>query len=58
MSSGSRAPRSPVDAAWFVAWVDRVREATERYPDWNSPAEKARVLAQIAAARARFEQLR
>ena len=55
---GGRAPRSAVDAAWFVAWVDRVREATERYPDWNSPAEKARVLAQIAAARARFERLR
>ena len=53
-----RAPRSPADAAWFSAWIDRVREATERHPDWNSPAEKAAVLARLAAARAVYERLR
>jgi TolB protein len=52
-----RVPRSPADAAWFSAWIDRVREATERYPDWNSPAEKAAVLARLAAARAVYERL-
>ena len=53
-----RAPRSSADAAWFGAWIDRVREATERYPDWNSPAEKAAVLARLAAAHAVYERLR
>jgi hypothetical protein len=52
-----RAPRSPADAAWFAAWIDRVREATERHPDWNSPAEKAAVLARLTAARAVYARL-
>ena len=52
-----RKPRSSADAAWFAAWIDRVREATERHPDWNSPAEKAAVLARLAAARAVYERL-
>ena len=55
---GGRAARSPADAAWFSAWIDRVRETTERYPDWNSPAEKASVMARLAAARAVYERLR
>ena len=57
-ASSGRCSRSAFDAAWFVAWMDRVREAIERYREWKSPAGKARVLAQIAAARERFEQLR
>ena len=52
-----RAPRSPADAAWFAAWIDRVRESTDRHPDWNSPAEKAAVLGKLAAARAVYERL-
>jgi TolB protein len=53
-----RAPRSAADAAWFSAWIDRVAEATARHPDWNSPDEKAAVLARLAAARAVYERLR
>jgi hypothetical protein len=53
-----KAPRSPADAAWFGAWIDRIRETTDRYPDWNSPAEKAGVLARLAAARQVYERLR
>ncbi|MBS0373434.1 MAG: CehA/McbA family metallohydrolase [Proteobacteria bacterium] len=53
-----RAPRSPADAAWFMAWIDRVREATERHPDWNTPGERQGVLDRLASARAVFERLR
>ncbi len=53
-----RAPRSPADAAWFSAWVDRVRDAAERHPDWNSPAEKISALARLSAARAVYERMR
>jgi hypothetical protein len=55
---GGQPPRSPADAAWFGAWIDRIRDTTERYPDWNSPAEKAGVLARLAAAGAVYERLR
>ncbi len=41
VSVAGKAPRSPADAAWCSAWIDRIREATERHADWNSPAEKA-----------------
>ncbi|TLY61851.1 MAG: hypothetical protein E6K52_06840 [Gammaproteobacteria bacterium] len=43
--------RSPADADFFVAWIDRVGESTGAYPDWNSPVEKAHVMGQLAAAR-------
>jgi TolB protein len=54
--AGERA-RSRADAAFFIAWIDRVIESTTAYPDWNSPAEKAGVLAQLQAGRAVFEHL-
>jgi len=50
-------PRSPEDAAYFVAWIDRVAEATAHYPDWNSPAEKEAMLKRLAEARAVYEKL-
>jgi hypothetical protein len=50
-------PRSPEDAAYFAAWIDRVAEATSHYPDWNSPAEKEAVLKRLAEARAVYEKL-
>jgi TolB protein len=51
-------PRSRADAEYFMAWIDRVTESTERYPDWNSPADKARVLGTLSAARAVYAGLR
>jgi dipeptidyl aminopeptidase/acylaminoacyl peptidase len=53
-----RPPRSPEDAEYFLAWLDRLREDVERYPDWNSPAERAHVLQQVSDARKVFENLR
>jgi Tol biopolymer transport system component len=47
-------PRSPDDARYFAAWVDRMTETTSAYPDWNSAAEKLRVLERLAQAKAVF----
>jgi TolB protein len=52
-----RPPRSPVDARYFVAWIDRISETTSLYPDWNSESEKATVLEHLAEARAKFVAL-
>jgi TolB protein len=46
-----RKPRSPDDARYFAAWVDRMTETTAAYPDWNSAAEKRRVMDRLAQAK-------
>jgi TolB protein len=51
-------PRSPEDAAYFLAWLGRLQEDVELYPDWNLPEERAHVLQQVADARKVFEKLR
>ncbi len=50
-------PRSPSDAEFFVAWVDRVTAATSAYPDWNNAEEKAHVLGLLGQARAVYQKL-
>lgn len=52
-----RAPRSASDARYFRAWIDRVRETTAAYADWNSPAEKSRVLERLSQADAVYADL-
>ena len=54
--AGAR-PHSGADARYFVAWIDRVTAATGAYPDWNTAAEKAAVLAELGAARAVYTRL-
>ncbi|MBV8144636.1 MAG: hypothetical protein JO184_06485, partial [Gammaproteobacteria bacterium] len=44
-------------ARYFIAWIDHLAEVTGRYPDWNSAAEKAAVLKQLADARAVYVKL-
>ena len=51
------APRSPEDARYFVAWIDRLLSTTDAWPEWNSAAEKAAVLQQLKDARAVYERL-
>ena len=51
-------PRSPQDARYFVAWIDRVTDSTSQYPDWNSPEEKEAVLGKLREAKEVFEKLR
>lgn len=50
-------PRSPSDAAYFRAWVDRIASEVDRYPHWNTPSEKTAVMSQLAAARAVYVKL-
>jgi len=54
---GGAKPRSPDDARYFSAWIDRVAEATTAYPDWNNAAEKRGVLEKLQQAKAVFIEL-
>jgi TolB protein len=49
--------RSPEDARYFSAWIDHLLQVTERYPDWNSAAQKAGALKQLRDARAVYQRL-
>jgi dipeptidyl aminopeptidase/acylaminoacyl peptidase len=44
--------RSPENARYFLAWIDRLRAFVERHPGWNTEGEKQEVLNRLAAARA------
>jgi TolB protein len=54
---GGLLPRSPEDAKYFAAWINRTIDITSRYPDWNSPAEREYVLKRLADAKAVYEKL-
>jgi hypothetical protein len=51
---GGAPARSPEDARYFLAWLDRVREAAAAHPDWNTREEREEVLDRLARARAVF----
>jgi hypothetical protein len=55
---GGKKARSPEDAKYFVAWIERVMEQTERYPDWNSAAEREYVLKKLEEGKRVYEGLR
>jgi hypothetical protein len=50
-------PPAPEDAAWFVAWMDRVIEAASARQEWNNEAEKVATLAYLDSAREKFRAL-
>ncbi len=45
------------DAAYFVAWMDRLIAAAENNTSWNTGAEKQSVLALLKEARAKYQML-
>ena len=51
-------PRSPKDAKYFVAWIERMIETTGKYPDWNSAAEKEYVMGRLEQGKRVFEGMR
>jgi Tol biopolymer transport system component len=51
------APPAPEDAAYFVAWMDRVVEAALARGGWNSEQEKTDTLAYLNAAREQYRAL-
>lgn len=56
ISVGGKPTRSAPDAAYFVAWIDRLSQAANSYPDWRSAAEKEHVQKLLSAARAIYAQ--
>ncbi len=51
------APPAPADAAYFVAWMDRVIEAALARGDWNNDDERRRTLEYLGSARDKFRAL-
>ena len=51
VSVAGSSPRSPSDAAYFIAWIDRLAEAARSNQDWNTEAEKTSVLDLLEQAR-------
>lgn len=47
--------RSPADAAYFVAWVDRLIAAARSNTSWNTDAEKQSVLGLLGEAKKKYE---
>jgi len=56
LSVGGEPTRSAKDAAYFVAWIDRLSQAASSYPDWRSAAEKEHVQKLLSDARAVYER--
>jgi TolB protein len=47
--------KSPEDAQYFLAWIDRMVSSTEANPNWNTVAEKTAVLDLLHKAHAVYE---
>ncbi|MEO7256488.1 MAG: CehA/McbA family metallohydrolase [Sphingomicrobium sp.] len=45
------APKAPADAAYFVAWLDRVIDAASKRNDFNAPRERQATLEYLRTAR-------
>jgi Tol biopolymer transport system component len=56
LTVAGRPVRSAAEASYFLGWIDRVGAAAESHRGWNTAAEKEAVLAQLARARAVFEE--
>jgi hypothetical protein len=49
--------RSASDAAYFVAWVDRLIAAARSNTSWNTEAEKESVLSMLQEVRAKYAKI-
>jgi hypothetical protein len=56
LTVGGKPARSPEDARFFIAWIDRMQEAVEAHQDWNTDAERGETLDMLARARAEYVQ--
>ncbi|MEX2125308.1 MAG: CehA/McbA family metallohydrolase [Woeseia sp.] len=52
---GGETPRSTVDADYFIAWIERIRESAADHPDYNTDAERDAVLENLDGAERVFE---
>jgi hypothetical protein len=56
LTVGGKPARSPEDARFFLAWIDRMRAAVEAHRDWNTGAERGETLEMLAGAREEYER--
>jgi len=49
--------RSAADAAYFVAWIDRLISAARSNTSWNTAAEKESVLSMLQEARTKYVKM-
>ena len=56
LTVGGEPARSPEDARYFMAWIDRMRLTVEGFRDWNTDAERQETLDMLAQARAEYER--
>ncbi|MGH9720588.1 MAG: CehA/McbA family metallohydrolase [Bryobacteraceae bacterium] len=54
---GDQKIRNRESAEYFVAWIDKLRGMTEKFPGWRSQAEKEKVFAQFDEARRVYQKL-
>ncbi|MGH8198203.1 MAG: CehA/McbA family metallohydrolase [Steroidobacteraceae bacterium] len=50
-------PQAPDDAAYFLAWMDRVIQAARTRGDWNDEGERTATLEYLSAAREKYRAL-
>ena len=50
-------PKPAEDAAYFIAWIDRMIDAAKSNQDWNTDAEKNAVLDTLTRARGIYQNL-
>jgi len=50
-------PKPKKDADYFIAWIDRLIQAADSNPDWNTPAEKHSVAKLLNYARMVYVQI-
>jgi TolB protein len=54
---GSEGRRSREAAAYFLRWIDRIRAATEKNPQYRSASERDAVLHDLERARRFYAQI-
>jgi dipeptidyl aminopeptidase/acylaminoacyl peptidase len=54
LTVGGRPARSPEDARYFMAWIDRMRVAVEAHEAWNSDVERRETLEMLSRAHAEY----
>jgi TolB protein len=50
-------PKAAGDAAYFIAWIDRMIDAAKSNQDWNTEAEKKVVLDMLTSARGVYQHI-
>ncbi len=50
-------PKPVEDAAYFIAWIDRMIDAAKSNQDWNTEAEKKAVLDMLTSARGVYQHM-